>query len=808
MRVLSEGARLDDRYTLIRKLGAGGMAVVWLADDHRSDSRVALKFLDPDLADDPRRRALFHAEWRQASRLMHAHIVRAFEYHDDADGPYFVLQFLGGPTLGELEGLSLELKLRPFGLIADALRYAHGKDIVHGDIKAANVLFDARGAPYLIDFGIAQAAGEDTAAAGTPVTLSPQRLAGKAADAADDIFALGVLMHEVITGAPPEHGRPSGQDANGERLPERISQLLQAMLHPDRERRPDAGQVRERLEEAGFAAGLAVLPKRHTAADEPDSMAVEAIRPTRHAPAAPAAAAGAPRSGLSPAVVIAGLVILLPAVFAVLFLLPDSIDKSRRESTDSPPSTALEEMQTPAGEIADSAGPSADADPVDDSDETLPDETGPPLPGDEDGAQFSENVGAGGGNRAARIKAATDEALGDLLSRLERLRYRGIERWGGQEYLDAIDRYAAGDAAYLSKNYQSAGNHYRAATIMLDPFFDRIEPVFRQTLADAKAAFEAQDFREAIRLYDLAVTITPGNGEAERGLARARNLEDVLALTERGLEFEKQLELDAARQALESALDLDAAWEPAATALERVRASLQQMRFEQRMTEGFDALAASNFDSARAAFEAAKAMRPESRQPVDGLLQVDQEVRLARIRDLEQMAARQVDNEQWEAAVETYQDALAVDSDLQFAKDGLKRASDRAALHRKLDEYIDSPDSLSTPHTMQAATNLLLQLSRVTPSGPRLEDQKEALSRLLKRAATPLTVHLVSDNQTEVSIFRIGKLGTFENRRLELRPGSYVALGSRPGYRDVRLEFRVAPEIDLQPIVVECEEPI
>ena len=109
---------------------------------------------------------------------------------------------------------------------------------------------------------------------------------------------------------------------------------------------------------------------------------------------------------------------------------------------------------------------------------------------------------------------------------------------------------------------------------------------------------------------------------------------------------------------------------------------------------------------------------------------------------------------------------------------------------------------------MQSATNLLLTLSRISPSGPRLEDQKESLSRLLKRAATPLTVELRSDNRTEVSIFRVGALGTFDARQLKLRPGSYVALGSRPGYRDVRLEFRVAPEIDMQPIVVQCEEQI
>jgi hypothetical protein len=66
----------------------------------------------------------------------------------------------------------------------------------------------------------------------------------------------------------------------------------------------------------------------------------------------------------------------------------------------------------------------------------------------------------------------------------------------------------------------------------------------------------------------------------------------------------------------------------------------------------------------------------------------------------------------------------------------------------------------------------------------------------------------VSDNQTAVSIYKVGKLGQFDHREVELRPGTYVAVGARPGYRDVRLEFRVAPEIDMQPVVVRCEEPI
>ncbi len=109
---------------------------------------------------------------------------------------------------------------------------------------------------------------------------------------------------------------------------------------------------------------------------------------------------------------------------------------------------------------------------------------------------------------------------------------------------------------------------------------------------------------------------------------------------------------------------------------------------------------------------------------------------------------------------------------------------------------------------MQKATLLVVDITRMPDIGPRLAGQRDELSRLLKRAATPLTVRLVSDNATSVSVYKVGKLGSFASRELSLRPGTYVAVGSRPGYRDVRVEFRVGPEVESKPIVVQCEEVI
>ena len=782
MRVLKEGTRLADRYTLLRRLGSGGMSEVWLARDERAQQRVALKFLSPGLVREAEARLRFHREWQAASRLMHAHIARVFEYHDDPEGPFYSQQFVDGPDISAVTGQPPDECLRPLALIADALRYAHAKGFVHRDLKASNILLDNRGAPYLIDFGVAQAEGSQPAG-GSPIAMSPQQRAGEGPVPADDVWALGVLMHELLTGEPPP-ADPDGvaaalTAADGSRIPEDLQRIIRDALAQEAAERPTAEEVVERLRDAGVTPGPAAIKRQAAYAGDAEisAEAVTSIRPVRPDAVVPGKVLDTETRGVSPRIAYGGLAVLLIVFVSVIFWLPDAIQDGAQPAGDAPAAAP--------GESTEADAPPGDAGPTVDEGER---EVDPAA--------------------EAEVKAATDEALGDLLSRLQRLKYRGIEHWGGQTYLNALGIYEQGDRAYLNKDYATAGDRYRDAAEMLEPFFDRIDGVFNETMQAARDAFAAGDHAEAVRLYDLAVAITPGNREAEEGLARARNLASVLDLVDRARTFENELDLQAAKLAFEKALELDPAWEPAVAGLQRVNAAIHERSFQQRMTEGLDALAAGDLLTARAAFDAAKTLKPDSPEPADGLLQVDQEMRLANIRRLEQEAAALEDNEEWQAAIAKYQEIAEIDSDLQFVREGLARARERAEIHERITSFINDPDSLSAPATLQAATQLLLQVTTMNPSGPRLEDQKNELSRLLKRAATPLTVKLVSDNATEVSIYRVGKLGTFSTQELSLRPGAYVATGSRIGFRDVRLEFRVAPELDLQPIVIKCEEPI
>jgi tetratricopeptide (TPR) repeat protein len=469
------------------------------------------------------------------------------------------------------------------------------------------------------------------------------------------------------------------------------------------------------------------------------------------------------------------LVVLVAVLIGVVFILPNAV------TTDPDQPAAGSEQVPGSGQAIEDTAADAEAPDGDD------------RPG-----------------RDARVVARgeTEEVLGQLLSRMDILERRAVQRWGGLRYKQAQEVYEQGDAAYLARDYATASDRYREAIEIVDPLLVEVDDVFATTFENAQAALEVPDSVEAIRLFELAVAISPSHAAANAGYQRAKNLDTVLSLTDSGVAFEKNLEMEAARQSFERAVEIDPEWLPAQTGLARVQETIRQMEFDLRMTEGLYALSDGHFEAARAAFRMAKNLKPGSPEPADGLLQVDQGIRLERITALEGLALDQQQSEQWETVVTTYERILEIDDNLEFAQQGLATAQQMTALYEKLDEYIGEPDKLSSPSTMQRATTLVVNITRMPEIGPRLGDKRDELSRLLKRAATPLRVQLISDNVTSVSIYKVGKLGSFATRELSLRPGTYVAVGSRPGYRDVRLEFLVGPELEPKPVVIRCEEAI
>jgi len=801
---LSKGAQLAERYTLERPLGRGGEAATWLARDRLTRASVALKIV-PAAGEACER---LRQEWQTNLRLMHAHIVRVFEFHEVEGVAFYSLQFVPGADLSALTTKPLSEILPPIGLIADALRYAHSKGIVHRDVKASNILLDHNGAPYLSDFGVSAEAGS-IASGGSLIAASPQSRMGEAAQPSDDIFALGTLLYELISGAPPQ---PEEEEplraASGEDVSEPIRDLIARMLHRDALHRPDAGEVGEALLDAGFAPG----PARSQKAARPilEDERVETVSAVHHAripnAASSTTAMAQGSSGISPRVMLIALAALVGLLLGVVFLLPDAVqdtDDSARESARSSPTSggAGENSLVDADVPGSNAGPGIDRV----SRDYVPENQaldGEVIEFNESDADYS------GLDDDAKLRYNVEMILGELLSNFETLERRSVQRWAQVPYLRAKELYALGDEAFLKRRWAAAEAHYLDALSLLESLFEQVEPEFEKALAGAAAAFEEGDRVEALRLYELAVAITPNHPAARAGFERARNLETVLQLVDQGLDYEEELELDAAETSFAQAAELDPNWLPATQGLERVRTARTKLQFDSRMTEGIEALAMGDYLGARAAFRMAKQLIPGSPEPADGLLQVDQGLRLNNINTLEQEAIALERSEHWDAAATTYEEILKVDGNLAFAQGGLSKSRRMNVLHTQLDEYIADPDRLSVPSVMKRATTLVVDVTVMPDIGPRLAGQRDELSRLLKRAATPVTVELVSDNMTAVSIYKVGVLGNFGNRQLELRPGMYIAVGMRSGYRDVRIEFRVAPEIKMQPVEVVCEEPI
>lgn len=200
-------------YRIVRHLGSGGMGSVYLAVNTNIDQQVAIKVLRPEVARNAALRARFKQEAEMLCSLDHPGIVKFLNYVETAEGVFLIMEYVKGMTLenfiSKKNGLIVESKAYPLICeILDAFAYAHSKGIVHRDIKPSNIIIQDDGHIKIMDFGIAQIVSEanvtdSKAIMGTPAYMSPEQIYGKDIDARSDIYSIGVLIHNMLTGRAP-----------------------------------------------------------------------------------------------------------------------------------------------------------------------------------------------------------------------------------------------------------------------------------------------------------------------------------------------------------------------------------------------------------------------------------------------------------------------------------------------------------------------------------------------------------------------------------------------------------------------------
>jgi serine/threonine-protein kinase len=199
------------RYQIKSELGRGGMATVYRAFDPSFDREVAIKVLPREMLHDPQFRARFEREIKMVAGLEHPSIVPVYDVGDEEGQPYFVMRFMTGGSLSNLIALgkvSMEDTARIVGKIAQGLAYAHKKGIIHRDLKPDNILFDDNGDPFISDFGIAKLTESTSSLTGsgvigTPAYMSPEQAQGTEIDGRSDIYGLGVIVYQMLTGQQP-----------------------------------------------------------------------------------------------------------------------------------------------------------------------------------------------------------------------------------------------------------------------------------------------------------------------------------------------------------------------------------------------------------------------------------------------------------------------------------------------------------------------------------------------------------------------------------------------------------------------------
>jgi len=431
-----------------------------------------------------------------------------------------------------------------------------------------------------------------------------------------------------------------------------------------------------------------------------------------------------------------------------------------------------------------------------------------PAPAPEQASPSRPSEAARSDIEQQKAKRQAEAALEQALALQAQLIEAKVESWAGAAFDEALDMLAEGDSLFQRESYAEAHAAYEAAGQSFQTLLDSRPQRLAEALSRGRQALEANDVETAISAYEIAAAIDPDNREATQGLARAQKREQVLAHMAQGRDARRRGELTVARDAFKSAADLDPAYEPARAALREVEVAIADRRFAEAMSAVFAEIEAGRFEAAERALASARAINPQDEAISRAAHQLEMAREQATLARLRTQASDQVAAESWAAAVETYRAALEVDPNASFAVQGLPQAYRRAEIDRAFQRYLEDPTRLYTSSELQQARQLLEETGRIAEPGPKLQGQREELARLIDQASTPVAVKIASDGQTEVTLYKMGSLGKFQEKELMLTPGDYVAVGTRRGYRDVRREFSVRPGEAPERIVVVCRETV
>lgn len=426
-------------------------------------------------------------------------------------------------------------------------------------------------------------------------------------------------------------------------------------------------------------------------------------------------------------------------------------------------------------------------------------------------------VEEGPGISAAKVYAPPEDAelrhhnqaqLEEALALVSQLKTYNVEEWAAADFESGVGEITIGEKAYREQRYPATQSAYAKAIKILQAIADRTDEAVAQAVDKGSLGLASRDSAAAAKSFELALGIEPEHEAAQRGLARAQTLDEVLTLINEAEAHERLGELKEAVQHYREALSLDAEAPGAMSAIARIEQVQLDSEFRRLMSAGFAAFEAKRDGPAKTAFERARKIKPNAAAPSAALAQVEDRILAKKIAKHLRTALMLEQQEEWAESAKQYRLAVRLDADLDGAGASAKRADARAVLDRQLRSFIGQPHRLGDDAVHAQAQRILGRARSIADPGPHLSRQIKQLGHAIEVARTPIAITLLSDNATEVTLYKIGRLGRFERHALAVIPGSYVVVGRRDGFRDVRVEFEVSPAHRDAMITVRCEEKL
>jgi hypothetical protein len=405
-----------------------------------------------------------------------------------------------------------------------------------------------------------------------------------------------------------------------------------------------------------------------------------------------------------------------------------------------------------------------------------------------------------------QFRSDAEHALQDFLRIQAQPGLRNAEVWAGEGWQMSMDTAARGDTEFGQGEFASALKAYQDAGTQLQTILDERERTLQTNLDTGWQYLQDNAVEEASAAFELVIAMQVDHQDAQLGLERAAVREQVLEFMISAQQAEVSNTLHLAAESYLSALQLDPLYAQAREALEKVEFELRNRAFQDSMGQVLQALDDGELLVAERALAKAATIRPGDPTVKEARQRLLAARRQASLGSLRKDAQELVRKEDWTAAAEKYRRALAIDSKAAFARNGLDQAEEKQQLHKQLDHYLSDTTRLFSDDPLDNARKLLAANQQTASSEPLLAEKLATLQQAVTLAVIPVDLLILSDNLTQVTIYKFGRLGSFEQKQLSLRPGKYTITGTRQGYRDVLKVVELKPGINNQSLTIRTEE--